>query len=148
MIDVKTELSGDLLASIDKFEQAVKTNILRNGTQAAAQVFYDEAKARCPVSPKGHWFYGTHQKYWFEAGTLRDSIYQVYAKDSSGDDKQTYDVSWNHSKAPYGFMVEYGTSSAPAHSFMRPAYDAGKGSAGDAAIERMQNKMNALKDAA
>lgn len=148
MVAITTNLSGDLAGDLDKFAELIKANIVRNGSQAAAQVFYDEVKARVPVSLHDHWFYGTHQKYFFKSGTLKDAIYQVYAKDSSTEYVQTYDVSWNHQKAPYGFMVEYGTSNAPAHSFMRAAYEAVKSEAGNAAIQRMQSKMQSLKGSA
>lgn len=98
---------------------------VRPAAAAGAEVLYNEAKYRAPVSKEGHWFYGTHNKYWFPAGTLKNSIYMVYSKDNSEAGKSaTFHVSWNHQKAPYGFMVENGTSRAPAHPFMRPAYDA------------------------
>ena len=42
-------------------------------------------------------------------------------KDNSFRDVSTYHVSWNADKAPYGAMVEFGTSRAPAHSFIGAA---------------------------
>lgn len=144
MIGIETKFTGDIEGDLEKFAANVRQNIIRAGSQAAAQVFYDEAKARCPISDGAHWFYGTHDKYFFKAGTLRDAIYQVFSKDRSGFDFATYHISWNHKKAPYGFMVEFGTSNAPAHPFMRPAYEAVKSSAGDAANQRMAEKMTEL----
>ena len=98
----------------------------RPAAQAGAQVFYDRVRELVPVSLKGHWFHGTSfkkygTKYWFDAGALKASIYQVYSKDHSGQGFATYHIAWNHQKAPYGFMVEFGTSKAPAHPFLRPA---------------------------
>ena len=98
----------------------------RPAAQAGAQVFYDEVKRLAPKSKKGHWFHGTSfkingKKYWFESGTLSRAIYQVYSRDKSGAGVATYHVAWNHQKAPYGFMVEFGTSKNPAHPFLRPA---------------------------
>jgi HK97 gp10 family phage protein len=98
----------------------------RPAAQAGAQVFYDDVRRRVPVSRKGHWFHGTSfklngTKYWFDAGSLRDAVYQVFSKDNSGQGFATYHVAWNHQKVPYGFMVEFGTSKAPAHPFLRPA---------------------------
>lgn len=100
----------------------------RPAAQAGAQVIYDHARLNLQdnSSTKGHWFHGTSfkktgQKYWMPAGNLRDSIYQVYSKDNSDESKSTYHISWNASKAPYGFMVEFGTSRAGAHPFMGPA---------------------------
>ncbi len=108
---------------------------VRPSAQAAAQVLYEEVLVRVPVSPNGHWFYGTSAKkappgqkrqfaYWFEAGSLRRSIYQAYSKDNSGPALATYHISWRQADAPYAFMVEFGTATAPAHPFLRPAWDA------------------------
>lgn len=98
---------------------------LRPGAQAGAQVIYDAARTNVPVSSKGHFFHGTSYKlngtkYYFEPGSLRDAIYQVYS-DRSTEKKAEYHIAWNHQKVPYGFMVEYGTSRAPAHPFLGPA---------------------------
>ncbi len=111
---------------------------LRPAAQAAAQVLYDEARARVPVSSQGHWFYGTSAKaapkgkkrskaYWFEAGSLRNSIYQKHVPEQSNVVIQVYTISWRYKRdgrVPYGFMVEYGTSRSPGRPFIRPAYDA------------------------
>lgn len=118
-VTIKADTSG-LDSLLDQLGGAVDEAV-RPAAQTAAQVLYDEVKRRVPVSDGAHWFHGTHQKYFFRSGTLRDSIYQVYSKKKSGRHRATYHVSWNHTKAPYGFMVEYGTSRAPAHPFVRPA---------------------------
>ena len=96
--------------------------------QAGAQVIYEQARlnANALRSPKGHWFHGTQyrktgKKYWFDAGNLRDSIYQVFSRDNSNTDKTTFHVSWNFTKAPYAHMVEFGTSRSGAHPFMSSA---------------------------
>lgn len=99
----------------------------REVAQAGADVLYNEVRNRAGAmsSKKEHWFHGTNKKYLFQPGTLRDSIYQVYSKDNSiTDQKATYHVSWNHKKCPYGYMVEYGTTRAAAHSFVRSSYEA------------------------
>ncbi|MGC3986254.1 MAG: HK97 gp10 family phage protein [Pseudorhodoferax sp.] len=105
---------------------------VRPAAQAGAQELYIEARLRAPVSAEAHYFYGSAAKaapkgqkkalsYLFQPGNLRDSIYQVYSKTNSTAAKATYHVSWNASKAPYGHMVEFGTSRMPAHPFLRPA---------------------------
>ena len=118
-----------LFTSLDELtDEAGKA--ARVAAQAGAEELYLEARIRCPVSVGAHYFYGSNskksgQRYLFNAGNLRDSIYQVYSKDNSVEGvKATYHIAWNHQKAPYGFMVEFGTSRAPAHPFLRPAYDA------------------------
>lgn len=91
----------------------------RPAAQAGAQVVYERARSLVPVSSQAHKFHGTHAIYGpYQPGTLRDAIYQVYSHDKSFSDKSTYHVSWNKDKAPYGHMVEFGTSKAPSHSFI------------------------------
>lgn len=102
------------------------TNELQKATrpaaQAGAQIIYDAARLNAPVSKKPHKFYGTHKVYGpYAPGNLRDSIYQVYSKTNSYKDVSTYHISWNADKAPYGAMVEFGTSKSPARSFIGKA---------------------------
>ena len=128
--------SGRMLAGLDALADEAEAAV-RPAAQAGAQVLYDEAKVRVPVGIKGHYFHGkqfkkTGQKYYFSAGSLRAAIYQVYSKDNSGNGRATYHVSWNSAKAPYGHMVESGTSRAPARAFLRPAFDAKGAAAGEA----------------
>lgn len=119
----------EIFADLDRFADLVKHDVLYVGAQAAADVFYREAKLNCPVSTKGpHKFHGSQFKtkgvtYTFDPGTLRDSIYQVMSKDNSPEGKATYHVSWNHKKCPYGFFVEFGTMGKPGIGFMRRSYD-------------------------
>lgn len=114
--------------------------------QAGAQVIYDQARLNAPVSNKGHWFHGTQykingQKYWFDAGTLKRSIYQVFSRDHSTVSRSTFHISWNYIKCPYGFMVEFGTSRAPAHSFIGKAMAEGKQHAAAAMEARFIDEM-------
>lgn len=88
----------------------------RLGAKAGAAVYYDVVKANAPVSSKGHWFQGTTAKsaktpeakraasYWFESGSLKSAVYQVFNK-SSPQNHPEYQIAWNHRKVPYGFMV-------------------------------------------
>lgn len=102
------------------------TNELQKATrpaaQAGAQIIYDAARLHAPVSKRPHKFYGTHKVYGpYAPGNLRDSIYQVFSKTNSYKDVSTYHISWNADKAPYGAMVEFGTSKSPARSFIGKA---------------------------
>lgn len=139
---------AEVQAFLDELGEAASEEV-RPAAQAGAQILYNEVRVRCPVSDGAHTFYGTHSKYLFPAGTLRDSIYQVFSKDNSNEKKATYHIAWNHQKAPYGFMVEFGTSRAPAHPFLRPAYDAQVQNAlnttRDVYITRMEAKLQELK---
>lgn len=96
---------------------------VRPAAQAAAQVLYEEARARCPVSDHACFFYGKNSKKsgvrcYFEPGSLRDSIYQAFSKDNSSEFRGgyrnvTYHIAWNHRKVPYGHTVEFGTRERP-----------------------------------
>lgn len=124
MMGIKLDMGSFVSEISDLKDDASKA--VRSAAQAGSQVIYERAKAVAPASSKGHWFHGTSfkvngQKYWFDAGTLRGSIYQAFSKDNSTENRATYHVSWNHTKCPYGFMVEFGTKNAPAHSFVRRA---------------------------
>ena len=122
--------TSDAESWFDGIELATEESI-RPAAQAGAEELYFEARLRVPQSVKGHFFYGKNSKksgvrYFFEPGALRNAIYQVYSKDNSGKMRATYHIAWNHQKVPYGFMVEFGTSRAPAHPFLRPAFEARK----------------------
>lgn len=103
----------------------------RPAAQAAAEHCYSLARLYVPISEESHTFYGRQSKktgvtYHFSPGTLRDAIYQVYSKSNSAAGRATYHLSWNHTKAPYGYMVHNGTSRAPAHPFITRAMNAGR----------------------
>lgn len=111
------QFKEQLLATTDELQKAT-----RPAAQAGAQIIYDAARLNAPVSKKPHKFYGTHKVYGpYSPGNLRDSIYQVFSKDNSYKDVSTYHISWNADKAPYGAMVEFGTSKSPARSFIGKA---------------------------
>lgn len=109
-----------------KQEMAAELSMLQKATrpaaQAGAQIVYERAKQLAPVSDAEHMFQIEGRVYGpFKPGTLRDSIYQAFSKDNSFKDVSVYHVSWNADKAPYGAMVEVGTSRAPAKSFIARA---------------------------
>lgn len=124
-------------------------NHVRASAQAGAEVLYREAVLMCPESEDSHYFYGKNSKksgvkYLFTPGNLKRSLYQVYSEDNSKEGKRaTYHVAWNHRKAPYGFMVEFGTSRAPAHPFLRPAYHNAKQLALDVSYDVFTSRMAA-----
>jgi len=144
MITVEFDFAK-IAKKLDGITEASK-KALRPAAQAGAEIFYLEAKMRVPVSDGSHFFYGSGSKksgvrYLFKAGNLRDSIYQFYNKSQSTEDKAVYSISWNHKKAPYGYMVEYGTSNAPAHPFLRPSYDSAANRAREAVMAIMRNSI-------
>lgn len=121
-------MGAKITVNVAKFKEQLKATAdtlnqaTRPAAQAGAQAIYDRALDLVPVSEAAHMFYGTHQVYGpYKPGTLRDAIYQVFSEDNSYRDVSVYHISWNKDKAPYGYMVEFGTSKAPAHSFINRA---------------------------
>lgn len=141
---IKFDASG-IDAALDRLSEGAKDQV-RPAAQAGAQVLYDEVLARVPVSK-------TERKLKsgrvIAPGALKSSIYQVFSQDNSGEGRSTYHVSWNYRKAPHGHLVEYGTSRAPAHPFLRPAYDTKSRAALEAAKQKWeegaQQVINGLK---
>lgn len=112
--------TSDFFEGLDRTAEVMK-ECARPAAQAGIQVLYEEVKLRAPVAKKPR---TTKKGKVLQPGALRNSIYQVFSKDNSGDGKATFHCSWNHRKAPHGHLVEFGTSRAPAHPFLRPAFDA------------------------
>lgn len=144
-------------AKLDQIAEQAR-EAARPAAQAGAQVFYDEVRARAPVGSKDeHYFYGMSAKkapkgakkaraYAFTRGNLRNSVYQYRLRHHDEGLRVTYVVSWNHKEAPYGAMVEYGTSRAAAKPFLRPAFDAAQGRANGAVKKTMMLRIKqALK---
>ena len=119
-------LEAQLDAVVTKAQKAA-----RLGAKAGSQIYYDAVKATTPVSGSGHWFQGSAAKkakgaaakqatsYWFDSGSLKCAVYQVYRKESTPDHPE-YQIAWNHRKVPYGFMVIGGTKhGAKANPFVQ-----------------------------
>lgn len=155
MLDVTFDLNA-INAKLDGITKAAESAV-REAAQAGAEMFYVEMKLRAQAlfaddrksKPGEHWFYGTSSKkaakgnkkanaYLFQQGTLAKSIYQYYNKRLSRPGHAVYSVSWNHKEAPYGYMVEFGTSRASARPFLRPAYSAAKDDAQRAVLGTLQ----------
>lgn len=86
--------SRQISSMVDGMRQDVAT-ASRPAAQAGSQLLYNEVRQN--VARLGR-----------KTGNLARSIYQVYSKDQSGNDRDVYHVSWNARKAPHGHLVEYG----------------------------------------
>lgn len=102
-----TSLEADATRYVEKLGDALFV-----GTAAMAKVLYDEVKSNASPPRLGR-----------KTGNLEGAIYRVYSPEKSTDTVKTYRISWNKSKAPHGHLIEFGTSRAPAHPFVRPAFD-------------------------
>lgn len=152
-MDVKFDLSA-FSASIDATKDRIQ-KATRPAAQAAAQVVYEAAVMLAPEGKQEHYFYGSASKAApkgqkraraygpFRSGTLKAAIYQAFVEWKSGPSVATYHISFNREKAPYGHMVELGTSRAGAHAFLLPAmHDHGK-AALDAMGAEFAKRVNA-----
>jgi HK97 gp10 family phage protein len=139
---VNIDTSGFKAAMAEK--KAKIQGATRAMTQAGAEVIYNGARINVPVSDHPHMFHGTNAIYGpYAPGSLRDAIYQVYSTDNSSASKATYHVAWNHKKAPYGFMVEFGTSKTAPHSFLGKARVELSAAASDAMEMEFERRMAA-----
>lgn len=117
-------VSTDLSAFVDLMEDVVKAShdAVQPAAAAGSQLIFEATLQATPHGKKGHWFSGGRKggkgRYWFSAGNLRASIYQVLSKDNTGPGFATFHISWNYSKAPYAYMVHNGTSKAAAVPFV------------------------------
>lgn len=146
-------LESQLYALGDKSIKAA-----RLASRAGSEVFYRAVLGTVPVSTglpnNGHWFQGSAAKkavgaaakraasYWFESGSLKAAVYQVYAKESTPTHPQ-YQIAWNHRKVPYGFMVTYGTKRPTrANKFISRAETSAKQRAEQAMEAKFDEVMN------
>lgn len=140
MLNMNLDLSK-VTKKLDGITKASKEAV-RPAAQAGAQVLYERARQEAPVSERSHMFHIEGRVYGpYKPGTLRDSIYQVYAKSQSTDGKARYEISFNHSEAPYGFMVLRGTSKNAADDFIGRAYDIGAAAATAVVKTRLENSI-------
>lgn len=117
----------------------------RPAAQAGAQVIYEAARLNAGrlASKREHYFYGRRMRYGpFQPGNLMRSIYQVFSESESRPGRPVYHVSWNYDKAPYAWMVEYGTSKAAAHSFLGKAITEKRREAMEALRKRFVDEVN------
>lgn len=115
-----------LRETVRRFGAAVKDEVAMAGAAAGARVLYIFARTTAPISDAVHTFYGRDSKrtgvtYTFTPGNLQRSVYRVFVPEKSSENFKFYKISWNHKKAPYGIMVELGTSHSAAHSFIGAA---------------------------
>ena len=148
--------TDDIVAQIEAIEQRFK-DAIRPAAFAGAKVYYNEVMMRVPVSDQAHIFRSgtrgkttgkvswTGQEYLFYPGDLKRSIYIAHSEDNSTPgSKETYHISWRKSgpnSVPYAHWIEYGTSRAPAHPFLRPAYEAAKTRAHEAVMQTLRESM-------
>lgn len=152
---IEMNLTGDMFSGLNKLLGAEGESLLRSAGFAGADVFRQEAVQLVPVR-KGiikrniivkraeeksngatvQTYYVTVRKGKFNVEG--DAFYWRWVEyGHSFVKRKKKGVSWKTHRA--AMALEYGSSSAPAQPFMRPAYDRKKGEA----IEAMQRRMAA-----
>lgn len=87
--------TDDLQQYLDQLGKDAEEAI-RPAAQAAAQVLYERVQINIKALGR-------------VTGNLDRSIYQAFSPENSAKgQKAQYHVSWNHTKAPHGHLVEYG----------------------------------------
>lgn len=157
---VEAKLTGDLMEGLDKLLGPQGEQLLRAGGFAGAAVFRDEAIQLVPVR-KGVIKRNIIVKRIEEKsdGAAVQTYHVTVRKGKFNVEGDAYYWRWveyGHSfvrrkkkgdtwKAHRAAMaLEYGSSSAPAHPFMRPAYDRMKRSAITAMARRMGERFKEL----
>ena len=130
--NIELTLKNYLEQALSKFEKSVSEKVLVAGAAAMARVIYEEIKLN--VTPP---------RLGVKTGNLQKAVYRYYDTQRSKSDRKTYLASWNHKIAPHGHLLEFGTSRAPAHPFVRPAA-ARLGDAIEAGKKRMAEKLTEL----
>lgn len=86
------ELRGDLLGAVKKLHDDIREHALRSAARAGALEFYNEMRRRVP----------------YKTGTLRNAVYHAHSPERSNENRQTYRISVNKTKAPHWYFLEYG----------------------------------------
>jgi HK97 gp10 family phage protein len=112
-----------LTAMFDRMDAQTAESVLRQSAASAATIFYREVKVRAMVH--------------YRTGNLEESLLVTYVPEDSVTGKlATYMVTFNQ-KAWYARLIECGTSKMAARPFIRPAYEAKKQEASNAAKDKM-----------
>jgi HK97 gp10 family phage protein len=158
----EVKISGDMTAGLEKMLGPDAEAILRAGGFAAAAVYRDEAVRLVPVDTatiqrniivkriEEKSDGGTKQMYYVTVrkGKMNvegDAFYWRFVEfgHSFVRRKTKKSTTWKAHRA--AMQVEYGSSSAPAKPFMRPAYDTKQKEAGEAGLAAMAEKFSILR---
>ncbi len=143
MIDMNLDFSGlqDIAKDLELLSKAENNKVLRDATRAGATVLRDEVEDRAPE----------------KSGRLKKNIVVVTQRGRRGEITSGVHIrgrnpvtgnSDNSLKtndrrnAFYWRFVELGTSTSPAHPFVRPAYDTRVEEAANTAMARMNTAID------
>lgn len=144
MIDFDIDFSGlnDLAKDLELLSRAENNRVLRDATRAGAEVLAQGVRERAPVDTgktKRNIVVVTQRSR--RRGEISSGVHirGVNPKTGNSDNKMK---ATNPRNAYYWRFVEMGTSSMPAHPFVRPAFDTRQEEAANAAIGRMSQAID------
>jgi HK97 gp10 family phage protein len=117
--------------SIEDLVRKLDGDATDNAIRAAGETILKEVEMRTPV----------------KTGLLKASLTSGYVRDNSGGKSRRYKAaigvpdSKRFGIMHYAVFLEYGTSKAQPHPFMRPAFDASKDMAVQAFIEEIEKAL-------
>lgn len=144
MISASLDFSGleDIARDLETLSRAENNKVLRDATRAGADVFRQEVEERAPVLTgklKKNVVVVT-QKGRIK-GEITSGVHIRGVNPNTGNSDTTMKAD-NPRNAFYWRFVELGTSDAPAHPFIRPAYDTRQEEAYQAALARMNQAID------
>ncbi|WP_218783943.1 HK97-gp10 family putative phage morphogenesis protein, partial [Klebsiella pneumoniae] len=144
MIDVNLDFSGleDIARDLQILSKAGNNKVLRDSTRAGAEVLRQEVIDRAPEQSgklKRNVVVVTQKSR--RRGEIASGVHIRGVNPRTGNSDNTMKAS-NKRNAFYWRFVELGTSVAPAHPFVRPAFDTRQEEAAQAAMNRMNKAID------
>lgn len=144
MIDVNLDFSGlqDIARDLQTLSKAENYKVLRDATRAGATVLRDEVKVRAPeVTGKLKKNVVVVTQKARRSGDISSGVHIRGVNPRTGNSDNTM-KSGDKRNAFYWRFVELGTATAPAHPFVRPAFDTRM----EEAVQVAMNRMNTAID--
>ena len=144
MIETSLDFSGlnDIAKDLEALSRAENNKVLRDATRAGAEVLKEEVIARAPVRTgklKKNVVVVTQKSR--RRGEISSGVHIRGVNPRTGNSDNTMKAS-NKRNAFYWRFVELGTSTAPAHPFVRPAFDTRMEEAAQVAMQRMNQAID------
>lgn len=144
MIDTILDFSGlgDIARDLELLSRAENNKVLRDATRAGANVVREEVINTAPIRTgklKKNVVVVTQKAR--RRGDISSGVHIRGVNPKTGNSDNTM-KSGDKRNAFYWRFVELGTSNAPAHPFVRPAFDARQEEAAAAAMKRMNTAID------
>ncbi|CAH3754431.1 HK97-gp10 family putative phage morphogenesis protein [Klebsiella pneumoniae] len=144
MIDINLDFSGleTIARDLQTLSKAENNKVLRDSTRTGAEVLRQEVIDRAPEKSgklKKNIVVVTQKSR--RRGEISSGVHIRGVNPQTGNSDNTMKAS-NRRNAFYWRFVELGTSTAPAHPFVRPAFDTRQEEAAQAAMNRMNKAID------